>query len=124
MSVAAAFRDWLRAQGYAASAGGPAQQDGLEIVAHDITSTGDTSDAVVLHRAQVQFDVWGGGYGDAAVLAEWLRRRLAGLRGDTPLTSSVTVLGDAAVTGPGFLPDPEADRPRFVLTAAVTVRRN
>jgi hypothetical protein len=122
MTAAMAARDWLTAQGRPAVAGGPSLAAGPEIVCHDITATDDRSEVVQIDHATVQFDVWDDTYSGAATTAGWLKRRLRELRGATQLNTGTICLGCESLAGPGFLPDPETDRPRFTLTAVLTVR--
>ncbi len=85
----------------------------------------DTGDAPV-DRALIQVDCWGsidasgnGVKATATALVNAVRQRLEAVGTDlTPISGAV--LHEAAVESVLWLPDPDNDRPRYVVTAEVT----
>lgn len=82
---------------------------------------GPTSDAPV-DAALLQFDVWGsldasgnGKKAEVTALVNTLRSELAAIRGRTALTATVAAFGFVEQSCI-WLPDPDNDRPRYVLT--------
>lgn len=81
-----------------------------------------------LDLSQLQIDCWGqkatqgpgGSKASANALRAAVRGALREIRGTT--TQGSTVLYGANVIGDVWAPDPESDRPRYVVTAEVTAR--
>jgi hypothetical protein len=134
--VEGALRTWLRGQatitalvGQRVFFGVPRKANEASfpmIVVRRVGGTDDGSEAPV-DRALIQFDAWGSldasGNGDkaaATTLVNTLRALFFTVRGRTALTATVAAFGITVVGGPLWLPDPDNDRPRYVVTAEVT----
>ena len=109
VDVDLAVRDWLR--------------DVLTIPAFFGVNNGGTFPQIVVMRlggidaaARYQFDVWGGTKDAAAAAAAALATELNGCRHDT---ADVRLHG-ADWTTTRWFPDPETDRPRYIIEAVVT----
>lgn len=115
--AALAVRDWLRGAGYSASAGGPARRSGVQLVVTKVGgSTSETTE-----EAQLQIDVWGDrSYAEAASTAQAVKGALVSLSHQS-LNPGTFGYGTSGTTD-RFLPDPEADRPRFAITTTLTLR--
>lgn len=115
--AALALRDWFRDAGYTASTGGPARVDGVQLV---VTKVGGTSTETV-EQALVQIDVWGDrSYAECASTTLAVKDALISLNHES-LNPTTFGFGTSGVVD-RFLPDPEADRPRFAITTTLTMQ--
>lgn len=115
--AALAVRDWLRGAGYTVSAGGPTRTDGVQLV---VTKVGGTATETV-EQAQLQIDVWGDrSYAECASTTLAVKDALVSLNHES-LNPGTFGFGTSGVSD-RFLPDPEANRPRFTITTTLTLR--
>lgn len=133
--IEGALRTWLRAQspitalvGQRVFFGVPkgATEVTFPLITVQLVDASDDASEAPLTQALVQFDVWGsidesgnGKKAETTVVVNTLRSVLRTVRGRTALTASVAAFGIDAV-GIGWSPDPDNDRPRYVVTAEVT----
>ena len=133
--IEGALRTWLRAQspitalvGQRVFFGVPkgATEVTFPLITVQLVDARDDDSEAPLTQALVQFDVWGsidesgnGKKAETTVVVNTLRSVLRTVRGRTALTASVAAFGIDAV-GIGWSPDPDNDRPRYVVTAEVT----
>lgn len=137
--VEGALRTWLRTRtaltalvGQRIFFGVPrgAGESSFPLVAIQRVGGGDDASDAPLDRALIQLDVWGqldasgnGRKADAWAVVNALRTQLGAMGPDTTLASGVIGHG-ATVESVGWLPDPDSDRPRYAVTAEVTVIRS
>lgn len=131
--VEGALRTWLRGRaavsalvGQRVFFGVPEKASTWPLVTVRRVGGGDDPGIAPVDRALVQIDVWGdidaSGHGkkaDATTLVNTLRAELSAVDRRTALSASVDALG-ISVESVVWLPDPDNDRPRYVVTAEVT----
>lgn len=131
--IEGALRTWLRGRaaitalvGQRVFFGVPDKAETWPLITIRRVGGGDDPGIAPVDRALVQLDVWGdidaSGHGkkaDATTLVNTLRAELSAVDRRTALTASVHALG-ISVESVVWLPDPDNDRPRYVVTAEVT----
>lgn len=133
--IEGALRTWLRAQATITAVVGNrvffgvpkgATEASFPLITVQLVDASDDASEAPLTQALVQFDVWGsidesgnGKKADATAVVNTLRSVFRTVRGRTALTASVAAFGIDTV-GIGWSPDPDNDRPRYVVTAEVT----
>jgi hypothetical protein len=109
VDVEKAVRTWLRSHGFTAFFGTNNNGSFPQVVLWKIRGNSDGS--------FLQFDVWGGTKEQAAQTANNLALTLSGM--STVVVDGIRLHG-AVVTNDGqWLPDPQTDRPRYVVEATV-----
>lgn len=138
--VSAPLRDWLREQaGITALVGTdgrgkamvyadglPTEVDLSEDTAVVLYTAGGLDGGTAMDRPFVRFNCWAPTAPAAEALAYALRAVLERALPQTRLglaasPSNVRLMG-ATATAPIWMPDPDGDRPRYVVTATLTVR--
>ena len=115
--AALAVRDWLRDAGYSASTGGPRRVEGVQLV---VNKVGGTTEETV-EQALIQIEVWGDrSYDECATTTLAVKDALLSLNNES-LNASTFGYGSSGIVD-RFLPDPEADRPRFAITTTLTLQ--
>ena len=125
------IRDWLRTQDATLGAstrvyvGGvprtidPAT-DGKTIALQRVAGGGDQYSPLMLPI--VQFDCWASTGPDAEALANALEGLLTSTAHGTVLESGVAAFAGARIDSVVWLPDPDSDTPRYVVTALVAIK--
>lgn len=109
VDVEKAIRAWVRAQGFTAFFGVNNNGTFPQVVLWKIRGDSDS--------ALLQFDVWGGTKEQAAQTAAALSTALSGLT--TTVVEGIRLHGANVVNDGQWLPDPQSDRPRYVVEATV-----
>lgn len=107
VDVEKAVRAWARAQGFTAFFGVNNNGTFPQLVIQRVA--GPDSDVLV------QFDVWGGTKAEAAATAASLRTALTGL---SSYDFDGIRLHGASDPSARWLPDPDSDRPRYIVEAS------
>lgn len=82
--------------------------------------TGGPLANIVTDSAQITVEAWAASDVDAHDLAQAARAIVNSL--EATVTGGVTVYGVNEFSGPGYLPDPESEQPRYTWSASVNVR--
>jgi hypothetical protein len=82
--------------------------------------TGGPRVGVVTDAAQLTIEAWAANDADAHDLAQACRAILGSLEG--AVVGGVTVIKVIPFGGPGYLPDPQSDQPRYSWSESVVVR--
>jgi hypothetical protein len=115
--AALACRDWLRSEGFSVATGGPQRSDDVQLV---VTKVGGSTTELV-EQALIQIDVWGtDSYAECAATTQQVKAALLSLNHES-LNPSTFGFGSSGIVD-RFLPDPEAERPRFAITTTLTVQ--
>ena len=129
--VEGALRSWLRTElgTQRVFFGLPKQvtESSFPLVVLTRVGGGDEAGDAAVDQATLQLDCWGSidaasGYGKkstATALKNSVRSALNSLANGADLTAAVRCLG-ASVESDVWVPDPDDDRPRYVLTATIT----
>jgi len=133
--IEGALRTWLRAQAAVTAAVGQrvffgvpkgAAETSFPLITVQLVDARDDDSEAPLTQAVVQIDVWGtiddsgnGKKAECTTVVNTVRSVLRTVRGRTALTATVAAFG-IDVIGMAWAPDPDNDRPRYVVTAEVT----
>jgi len=133
--IEGALRTWLRTQtdltaliGNRVFFGVPkgAAEASFPLVTVQLVDSRDDGSEAPVSLDLVQFDVWGsldtsgnGKKAEATSVVNALRSVCRQVRGRTALTATVAAFG-IEIVGVAWAPDPDDDRPRYVVTAEVT----
>jgi hypothetical protein len=109
VDVEKAVRAWARSLGFTAFFGTNNSGSFPQVVIQRVA--GPDEDCLM------QFDVWGGTKAEAATVAADLRSALSGLSSYDFDGIRLHAASDASAR---WLPDPESDRPRYIVEATVT----
>jgi hypothetical protein len=85
-----------------------------------VQRTGGPVHSLVVDGAQLTLEAWASSEEDAHDLAQLVRAFLHRMGGE--LVDGVAVYGVHEFAGPGLLPDPVSEQPRYTFTAQVNMR--